>query len=58
MKHVASIKKVTTKEDLIKWVESLPVYISTKRTEVLLNKVRNSRYQYILWRNKKVFTVW
>lgn len=55
---VASCHKITTKENLTEWIDTLPVYISTQRVELLLEKVRKSKYQYVLWRNKKVFTVW
>ncbi len=55
---VASCIKITTKEKLIEWVDSLPVYISSKRVSSLLDKVQKSKYQYVLWRTKKVFTVW
>lgn len=55
---VASCHKVTTKENLVLWLETLPNYISTKRTEQLIEEVRKSKYKYILWRQQKFFTVW
>lgn len=55
---VASCKKITTKENLILFLESLPHYISTKRTNGILNAINNSNYQYIVWAEKQNFRVW
>jgi hypothetical protein len=58
MQRIASCHKITTKERLLEWIDGLPVYITTKRRNKLLQRVRESRYEYVLWRTAKIFTVW
>ena len=55
---VASCKKLTTKKNLIIFSESLPNYITTKQTTGILNAIKHSNYECIVWTHEKNFRVW
>jgi len=55
---VASCKHITTKKELIQFLESLPHYISTKRTNGIVSAIEDSQYDYIVWAEKRRFRVW
>jgi len=55
---VASCKRITTKKELVYFLDSLPHYISTKKTNDIILAIQDSEYRYIVWVNKFKFRVW